>query len=151
MKTIEKMLFRLQRCAILQTKINPQTNSFISDDYAYAWYSSVYPLFDENELTKLYKDVFEVKKEIVEEVLKYLDSELLNEKCHTFYEIEGSFKKSEINRYQLIPILRYVYLSDVKIDQKFWDVLLTSGECPREAKGIISEFDILDTIKVNLL
>jgi len=85
MKTIEKMLFRLQRCAILQTKINPQTNSFISDDYAYAWYSSVYPLFDENELTKLYKDVFEVKKEIVEEVLEYLDSELSNEKYHTFY------------------------------------------------------------------
>ena len=114
MKTIEKMLFRLQRCAILQTKINPQTNSFISDDYAYAWYSSVYPLFDENEM-------------------------------------EDSFKKSEINRDQLIPILRYVHLGNDKFDQKFWDVLLTSGECPDEAKGIISEFDILDTIKVNLL
>jgi hypothetical protein len=142
MEKTEKMLFNLQRFTILQTKINPQTKSSISDDYAYAWYSGVYPFFDENELTELYKDFFEVKKGIVRKVIEYLDAEWLNRNYYTFYQIRDYFNKDEIDKYQLILILKYVYLHG-GFDQEFWNVLLKSGEYPIEAKSIISKFDIL--------
>ena len=142
MENTKMMLFNLQKFSILQTKINSQTSSYISDDYAFAWYSGVYPLFDSNELTELYKECFEIPESKVKTVIEYLDSEWLKKKYYTFYQISSQFKNEHINKYDLISILRYVYLHG-GFDQTFWDTILTPTEFPIEAKSIISRFDVL--------
>lgn len=142
MENLKMMLFNLQKFSILQTKINPQTSSYISDDYAYAWYSGVYPFFDSNEVTELYKECFEVSELKVKTVIEYLDSEWLNKKYYNFYQISSHFKNQDINKYDLISILRYTYLHG-GFDKYFWDTILTPEEFPIEAKSIISRFDVL--------
>lgn len=142
MEETKEMLFNLQKFSILQTKINPQTSSYISDDYAFAWYSGVYPFFDSNEMTELYKENFEISELKVRTVLEYLDSEWLKRNYYTFYQISSYFKDFDINKYDLISILRYAYLHG-GFDQTFWDTILTPEEYPIEAKSIISRFDVL--------
>ena len=65
-----KMLYHLQKFMILQTKLNPQTTSLISDDYAYAWYVDLYPIFQDGEWHENVKEYFSMSEEKVENVIK---------------------------------------------------------------------------------
>ena len=138
------MLFNLQKFEILQTKINPQTSSYIPDDYAFAWFSGVYPFFDKNEITELYKDYFALPEAKVKAVIEYLDSEWLSQKYYTFYQISTYLKNKDMisNKSDLISILKYIYLHG-GFDKIFWDTLLTQNEFPIEAKSIVSRFDVV--------
>lgn len=140
-ENIKDMLFGLAKLQILTTKLNLQTQSYISDDYAYAWYEGVYPFFDhDSEFVSLYSDYFEIKESDVEKVITYLDDEWQKPKYHTFTDIEKHFKDT-VSRLHLIEILRYVFLHG-SFDDKFWATLLSDKNCPIEAKSITSEFNI---------
>lgn len=135
------MLFSLTKFQILTTKLNPQTQSHISDEYAYAWYAGVYPFFDhDSEFVSQYSDYFDIKESVVEKVITYLDDECQKSEYHTFYDIEKHFKDT-VSRPRLVEILRYVFLHGC-FDDIFWNTLISNGNCPIEAKTITSKFDI---------
>lgn len=139
-----KMIYSLQKFMILQTKLNPQTSMQIPDEYAYAWYVGLYPFFHDNEWHENVKEYFNISEEKVTKVIKYLDSEWLNKKYYTFYEIEKYYKYSktdnDVTRNDLLCILRYVFLHG-GFDNMFWDRLLEKEQYPIEAASIISDFD----------
>jgi hypothetical protein len=125
------------------TKINPQTRDAIPNDYVYAWWVGLYPFFHDNVWSEDLKDYFDISEEKISKVLDYLDSEWLNKKYHTFYELEDYFDvrgSGEYSRYDLICILRYTYLHG-GFDKTFWDTMVRSGDSPVEAETIIYEFD----------
>lgn len=146
-----KMLYHLQKFMILQTKLNPQTTSLISDDYAYAWYVDLYPIFQDGEWHENVKEYFSMSEEKVENVIKYLDEEWLKERYYNFYEIEAHYKYKDkninVNRDDLICILRYVFLHG-GFDELFWEKLLEKGNYPIEAASIVADFD---TSKIYLI
>ncbi|MDR6516767.1 hypothetical protein [Chryseobacterium camelliae] len=145
MKEIGKSIFNLQRFQILQTKLNPETTSLIPNDYAYAWYKKLYPLFEENELHEDLQQYFSITKEQVDEITAYADKEWLEKKYYTFYEYEQHYNcrinpVMGITRNTLISVFRYMFLRD-SFDQVFWDKLLEPMNHPMEAGGITTDFD----------
>lgn len=143
---IEKALFNIQRIQILQSKINPETSNLISNDYAYAWNVSMFPLLEFSELHVQYENLFEIKKETVDIVTDFADKEWLNKKYYSFYDYEDFFIRGEkfslkTERYHLIAIFRYMFLRG-SFDQMFWDKLVENGNCPIESFSIVRNFDI---------
>lgn len=143
---IEKALFNIQRIQILQSKINPETSNLISNDYAYAWNVSMFPLLEFSELHLQYEDQFAIKKDEVDIITDFADKEWLDKKYYSFYEYEDFFVRGEkspikTERYHLIAIFRYMFLRG-SFDQMFWDKLVENGNCPIEAFSIVRDFDI---------
>jgi hypothetical protein len=140
---IMKALYHLRKNQIvLSYRLNPE-KSGITASQAYAWSHDCYPFFhvdDENDEAELYLDYFKVKKDFVTKVIEYLDAEWLENRFHTFYELEDKFGR---NRVELINILRYCFLDD-RFGQKseFWATL--KKDCPAEAHHIDSELDEWD-------
>jgi hypothetical protein len=146
MADIGKVLFNIQKLEILKTKLNPQTNDFISDAYAYAWSVGVYPFFDNHDYSADLKEYFTIAEDKISELLKYLDSEWLKKNYYTFYQLEDHFDvrgSGQYSRCDLICILRYTYLHN-KFDETFWDTLVRRGDSPCEAESIINPFDPSD-------
>ena len=140
-----KVLFNLQRFLILQTKLNPQTSNQIPNEYAYAWYVKMYPLSNDGEWHEDLEKYFDIRKNTVEIISKYIDDEWLKNKYYTFYELESHFKKdkqlSGVNiRSALLCVLRYYYLKG-GFSQELWAKLLESENHPIEATSIISNFE----------
>lgn len=137
---IMKALYHLRKNQIvLSYRLNPEKCG-ISASLAYAWSHDCYPFFhvedDEDDEAELYLDYFKVKKDFATKVIEYLDAEWLENKFHTFYELEDKFGRN--CRMELIHILRYCFLDD-RFGQKsaFWQEL--KKNCPVEAHHIDSE------------
>lgn len=143
---IEKALFNLQKTQIIQSKINSDTSDFISNDYAYAWNVSLFPLLESSDLHLEYEEFFDIKKEEIDSITDFADKEWLKNKYYTFYEYEDMFirsKESKIKteRFHLLAIFRYMFLRG-SFDKKFWEKLLENGNCPIEAFSISRDFEI---------
>lgn len=144
MSNTGKSLFNLQRFMILQTKINPQTSNYIPDEYAFAWYVKLYPFFNDSEIHEDLEEFFEITKEQVDFVSKYLDDEWLEGRTYTFYELEDKFRsryhpENGIDRVVLLHILKYMKLQG-GFDEGFWSKLLEPMKHPSEARSILREF-----------
>ena len=118
---IMKALYYLRKNQIvLSYRLNPEKCG-ISASLAYAWSHDCYPFFHvEDDEAELYLDFFKVKKDFATKVIEYLDAEWLENKFHTFYELEKEFGQKSI----------------------FWKTL--KKECPVEAHHIDSELDEWD-------
>lgn len=80
--------------------------------------------------------------------MKRLDDAWLKKEPLTFYALEDELEvqyKPGWTRGDLLRICRYLYL-DNRFDHQFWEKLVTNGECPIEAHGIMSIFDRTDDI-----
>jgi len=142
---IDKKLFRMQRFAIVKTKLNKETEHLIPDAYAYAWYAGVYPLLDQSDLHEGYEECFTVTKEQVDIVTKYADQEWLENKRYTFYEYEDHFNvrygnPRGIDRHALISIFRYCFLNR-GFDDQFWETLIEPMKHPAEASSVTMPFN----------
>jgi len=148
MTEIGKVLFNMQKLEIIKTKLNPQTKDFLSDAYVYAWSVGVYPLFDDYDYSVDLEEFFPITKSKVSDVISYLNSEWLEKKYYTFYQIEDHFDvlgSGKYSREDLIYILRYTYLHN-KFDKTFWDTLVCRGNNPCEAETIVNSFDQSDLL-----
>lgn len=144
MKDIGKSMFNLQRFMILQTKVNPQTCDQLPDEYAFAWYAKLYPFFNNSELHEDLEEYFEITRDQVDSVSKYLDDEWLEGRLYTFYELERKYRcrhdpVNGIDRMVLINILRYMKLQG-GFDEEFWSKILEPMQYPSEARSISREF-----------
>ncbi|SDP91303.1 hypothetical protein SAMN05428975_3546 [Mucilaginibacter sp. OK268] len=145
MSNNNRTIYNLQRFQILQTKVNPQTSDYIPDAYAYAWYDEVYPIMHESDLSGDLSEFFKISKEQIDQITKYADSEWLDKRLYTFYEYEDYFSvrtanENNIERFTLIAVFKYVYLSG-GFDDDFWKKLLEPMKHPAEAQSITSKFD----------
>lgn len=135
-----KVLFNLQRFLILQSKLIPSTSSSIPDSYAYAWYSKVFPFLEDSELHTDLEQFFSIKREVALEVAKFLDNNWVKGKMFNWYELERHYDgHPDIKRFDLIPILHYMYLHN-SFDPDFWGKLLEPHQHPIEAKRVIEPF-----------
>jgi hypothetical protein len=145
--------FSIQRYLILSTKLNPQITDQISDAYAYAWYSGVYPIFDNSLWHEPVKDFFELSEERCLRVVTFLDEEDLKKVYHTFYDILRCIKATEkdwnVNNMDLVRILRYVFLSK-RFNDVFWAKVLEPCEHPVEAACINKNFDLSNPSDISL-
>lgn len=142
----DRAIFNLQRYSILNTKLNSQTQDIIPNDYAYAWYSGVYPFFTSSNIHEDLEEFFTFNKKQTETIAEYVDKEWLAQKTYTFYELEDHFDVrgipvEGISRECLFHVLRYIYLHR-GFDKIFWDKLLTPMEYPTEVESLTREFSI---------
>ncbi len=146
MGDLGKSVFNMQRFMILQLAVNPNTKRDIPLYYTYAWYSKIYPFLEENELHEDLEEYFEITKNQVDILSKFLDDEWLDGRTYSFYELEDIYDintenpKYGFDRIILIKILRYFRLHLNSFDQQFWDKLLESGHYPVEASLILTDF-----------
>lgn len=150
-QNIMQALFNQQRIQIMH--IGKHHDEF-SDAYLYAWESGVYPALSDTDGSvpqkphEPYAEFFTTPKEKTSFLMKRLDDAWLNEEPLTFYALEdelGVRYKPEWERGDLLRICRYLYLDNC-FDHQFWEKLVTNGECPTEAHGIMSVFDRTDDI-----
>jgi hypothetical protein len=152
-KEIKEMLFNMQRLNILTLYSSPDSSNNITEDYAYAWHRKVYPYYSSAEWHKPYANLFEIKKNDIEELVNIFMEKIDSNNMVTFYELEDFFGIKGIpglhysdekwTRSRLIKACKYLYLSrhycDL-FDDKFWSCLLTNDECPSEARSITAPF-----------
>ncbi len=148
MKDIGKSMFNLQRFMILQTKVNPQTCDQLPDEYVFAWYVKLYPFFNNSELHEDLEEYFEITRDQVDSVSKYLDDEWLEGRMYTFYELEEKYRcrhdpVNGIDRMVLLNILKYMKLQG-GFDEAFWGKILEPMKHPSEARSISREFSADD-------
>jgi hypothetical protein len=144
MENLGKQLFNLQRFLLLQAKLNPQTSEFISDSEAFAWSIGLYPFRSESKISKDLEPYFDIPKEKVIFIVKYIDAEWIKKTYHTFYDLELYFQSVSsgnfiIDRFDLIYTLRYCYLENM-FDDHLWEELLARGNGPIEADCINKPF-----------
>ncbi|TKB46507.1 hypothetical protein FCL40_17685 [Ferrimonas sediminicola] len=140
-------LFTQQRLQVLSLGVH---NDEYTDAYLYAWYTNVYPFFQDGDgITpsmpqEHYSEQFMVSRDKVDDLSKYLDQCWLDRNVPTFYELERKYEVnrgcSDWKRMDLVHICRYMKL-DGSFDDEFWAALLTPGQHPSEAASIIRKFD----------
>lgn len=126
--------FESMRFQILTTKLNTETESKISDAYAYAWYERIYPYFSDSKFHESVEDNFSISYDEMERISEIVDRDWREDQVKTFYEYE----KSLGDRVTLLKYFRYSYLLD-HFDDNFWKKLLTPMEHPSEATLIVKE------------
>jgi hypothetical protein len=110
---------------------------------AYAWSRRVYPGFHTCPLVDAFEGDFAVGSEKFSTVLQLVDDDWMGAKALSFYDIEGqlgSRTNGEIDRSDLIAILRYVFLSG-RFDDELWRRLTVNGSGPIESQGIADPFN----------
>lgn len=137
-KSILRALYYLRKNQIVLAFRMDAEKSMIPASQAYAWSNGCFPYFHADEDAEIYAEFFSASKDLVTNVIEFLDSEWLADKFHTFYQLEDHFGRDL--RVELIKILRYCYLDD-RFGQKslFWETLKKS--CPCEALSIDSPLD----------
>lgn len=125
-------LYNLRKNQIIQFyRLNPD-KSQISSSFAYAMSKDCYPFFHADEEMDIYVNCFKIKKDRIKTIVESIDTDWLNEKYYSFYELEDKFGHEL--RVELIIILRYCFLDNRFSGEKFWDTILS--HCPTEAKSI---------------
>lgn len=144
MEDFGKQIFNLQRFLIIQAKLNANTSEQISDSEAFAWSVGLYPLHSESKIAKDLESYFDISRDTVKYIIKYVDEEWTNKNNHSFYELESHFEQEStssriIDRIVLINTLRYCYLQRL-FDDSLWDKLFFNNDNPIEANSICEEF-----------
>jgi len=134
-------MFNQQRLQIMSLGVH---HDEYDDGYLYAWESGVYPWFNDTDGSvnqmphECYPEFFKVSKEVVQNVLNYLDEKDLAGEVPTFYQLEDHFGgkwNEESGRMALLGICRYAFLSD-RFGKEFYDKLLTPMQHPSEASSM---------------
>lgn len=113
--------------------------------FVYAIANDVFPYFhnthipDEGIIDPYY-DCYKIKHDEIDRILKYIDSEWVEKRLYSFYELEAHFGGRHM-RITLICVLRYAYL-DHRFDKELWGKI--SSMAPIEASSITSELRELD-------
>lgn len=147
-EVILKAMFIQQRIQVLHLGIH---HGVYSDAYLYAWESGVYPSISDTDESVMqmphepYEQLFTTSKAKTNHLIKRLDDAWIKKERLTFYSLEDElgvrgYSPAGWNRSDLLHICKYLYLSDF-FDDKFWKTLVTNGECPSEAHGVLRAFD----------
>ncbi|MDX7786026.1 hypothetical protein [Aeromonas caviae] len=147
MNDVLNALFTHQRLQILSLAVH---HDEYSDAYLYAWYSGVYPFFEDTDGSVMrkphehYKEQFRISAEKVDELSLFLDQCELNDEVPTFYELEEHFRtryrESEWSRSDLLKICRYFFLRGMW-HEDFWKKVIAPMKHPSEAASIVRKFD----------
>ncbi|MFV7771606.1 hypothetical protein [Shewanella marisflavi] len=140
-------MFTQQRLQVLSLGVH---HGEFSNHYLYAWHNGIYPFFEDGDGSVLkmphehYPEQFQISREKVDELSKYLDDCWLKKEVPTFYELESKFEvnlpSSPWSRIDLLYICRYMKLDDA-FDEDFWAALLVPGQHPSEAASILQPFN----------
>jgi hypothetical protein len=146
MEDFGKQIFNLQRFLIIQAKLNSNTSDLILDSEAFAWSAGLYPLHSASKIAKDLEPYFDISRDTVNYIIKYVDKEWINKNNHSFYELEAHFEQEStasriIDRNVLINTLRYCYLQKL-FDDNLWDKLFYNNDNPIEAEGICENFSV---------
>ena len=144
----DEQLFEIARFNVLVAAKTEGPSEALSGAYVYAWDNGVYPVFHEGaHLHRPFAANFQVTKEMIAELLKYLDAQWLAKKIPTFYALEDYYDvrsgRSPWERTSLIRACRYMFLSDL-FDRSFWAALLKGSDHPTEAKSVAEKFETSD-------
>ena len=148
MEEIKNMLFSMQKFQILSHFTNQCEEISLSAPYVYAWEKEVFPILDEIAPWHLpFTSRFPVKKEMIQELIEYLQERFDKGISLSFYELEEHYgiKVAHIigekgwSRFMLAHACRYLCLHK-KFSEEFWAEMVDSAKGPIETKCIIREY-----------
>ncbi|THB70077.1 MAG: hypothetical protein D6B28_10165 [Gammaproteobacteria bacterium] len=148
MNDIKEMLFSMQKFEILSQFANTSEEKRLSAPYVYAWEKGVFPILDEIAPWHLpFAELFLVKKEMIQELIAFLQERYDKGIKLSFYEVEEHYgiKVAHIvgdkgwSRFMLAHACRYLCLHK-KFDEEFWAEMVDCAKCPIETKCIIREY-----------
>lgn len=134
-------LYELHRHQILLNAKDNQGNWNFPKAYLYALSKRMCPYFHyswHSSEFDPYKSVYNIKEELIEEIVTYLDDLWVAKKqIPTFYKLEDKYGREQ--RIRLILIIRYCFLNG-GFDEEFYRQILAPMEHPAEASTICSDF-----------
>ena len=131
-----RALVEIQRTQIILAKRTELTANLMSNSYAFALDKRMCPVFETDDTNPL-EEGYTIKRQFINQVLKYCADKWNAGEILSFYGLEAHFNRN--NRLELIFILRYAFLRHW-IDDKFFQGIASS--CPGEAHGINDPFDV---------
>ncbi|NCB27234.1 MAG: hypothetical protein EOM62_17535 [Bacteroidia bacterium] len=146
---ILKAVYETKRENLLISYLNATKNgkALYPKGYIFAYLKRLCPIFDENpDIEDPFKEVYEVKKDMIDDILKYCDDHHDREGMPllTYRKLEDHFKP--VGRCELINVIKYMKMSD-RFDDSFYKNLLDrKGMPPAEASSINRKFTDNDII-----
>ncbi len=142
-------LFELARFNVLTAAVTPGACEHLDNAYVYAWDDRVYPVFHDSKFTEAFEGGFDIPRNELEALFKYLDDKWLEKDTPSFYKLEDEFDvrmgTGFWNRSRLMHALRYARLSD-RFDEAFFAAILAPTDHPIEASLIADDYARLDAV-----
>lgn len=137
-------LFEVARFQVIAAALTPGPAERLEDAYVYAWNVGLFPLFDDwARLHASFEEHFSIGKEMMRELMKFLDQSWSDGRVPSFYELETHYDVrggGPWARAGLIHAVRYAFLSG-RFDSAFYETIKRRGDHPVEANGIADPFD----------
>ena len=135
-------LYEIKRQSFLSGYI--QNPDRFSNALAFAYEHRLAPIFNERIMREVYdgdpfEDVYAVKAEFMEAVIKYVDDKWLAKDLSKigFYDLEDKFGGHQTNRVELIYTLEYARISRL-FDDNLWKAI--ESNAPVEANSLAATF-----------
>jgi hypothetical protein len=150
-----KLLYHIWRKSIIHSFFTNTSRDVYPDAYYFAISNEIYPYFhtgdrDEN---KDFDSFFNLNRDAVEELIKFLDKDFIAGNYKTFYEYEDILdvkqltKNSPLNykfdRLDLRNVIRYCYMEGC-FNKEFYEILLS--DCPSEAHRIKDDLSQIEML-----
>lgn len=126
--------FQLMRLMVLTS------NESFSDSYIHALNTRIYPCLHEVDFHLPFEENFDVRKEDIENLSKFLDQKWNKKEDLSFYNLEDKYDirgvSTNWSRIKLLHACRYLYLQNL-FNEEFWKMICRQHESPGEAKSMI--------------
>lgn len=138
-------LFAATKLHVYSIAMSHRGKEVVSNAYLYAWKHGIFPhLQSYTEIHAPFSDYFAVSKQMIEELVGYLDKCWRSKEIPNFDDLEDRYGVHEgdgdWNRSLLIDAIRYIRLSD-KFADEFWEEFMNNHKHPVEASGMIDDCD----------
>jgi len=111
---VEDKMFEIMRMTILTAAVNPATADRFTDASVYAWVNRVYPFFAESSQDEAFAASFDVTKDMMNELVVYLDEQWRAKEVPTYYDLETKYRDTgRWDRLGLIRACRYSRVAPV--------------------------------------
>ena len=137
--------FATTKLIVYSIAMHDSEKKMISNAYLYAWKRGVFPYLQTHaEFHVPFSDCFAVSKQMIEELVGFLDKCWVSQKIPSFYELEDRYNvhagDGDWDRSQLIDSIRYIFLSNTFADE-FWVKFMSGHKHPVEASYISEDCD----------
>ena len=138
-------LFAVTKLQVYSIAASDKEKKIVGNAYLYAWKHGIFPhLQTYTEVHAPFSDCFAVSKQMIEELVGYLDKCWMSKDIPNFYDLEDRYSvhagDGDWDRSRLIDSIRYIRLSDT-FAEEFWVEFMREDRHPVEASSMALDCD----------
>jgi metal-responsive CopG/Arc/MetJ family transcriptional regulator len=141
----QRALFAITKLQVYSIATSDKEKKVVSNAYLYAWKHGIFPhLQTHTNVHAPFDDCFAVSKQMIEELVGYLNKCWMKKEVTNFYDLEDRYGvyigDGDWDRSLLIDAIRYIRLSNT-FTEEFWVEFMRGHNHPSEASSMVDDCD----------